>query len=417
MTLWNETKSVPISRQMIWQAYKKVKANKGSSGIDMVSMEEFDANRSKHLYKLWNRMASGSYFPPAVKEVEIPKKDGKVRKLGVPTIADRVAQTAVKDYLESRFEAIFSEHSYGYRPHKSAHQALGMVRENCWKYDWVIDLDIKGFFDNISHEKLMKAIYKHVPEKWACMYIERWLNMPFQTKSGKQVLREGKGTPQGGVISPLLANLYLHYAFDKWLDLHVPTVKWVRYADDAIIHCRSKAHAERVLMKLKQRLEDCELALHPDKTKLVYCRDFRRQGDYKTVKFDFLGYSFQPRTAKSKRTGKLFLGYDCAISIQSRKRLADKLEELNVIDMSFKSIVGIAQKLNPYIRGWINYYGKFRGYELSKVFYLLRCRLVRWARKRYKRYKHSLNKACRWLDRVRKQYPYLFYHWQLGFSH
>jgi group II intron reverse transcriptase/maturase len=292
-----------------------------------------------------------------------------------------------------------------------------MVRENCWKYDWVIDLDIKGFFDNISHEKLMKAIYKHVPEKWACMYIERWLNMPFQTKSGKQVLREGKGTPQGGVISPLLANLYLHYAFDKWLDLHVPTVKWVRYADDAIIHCRSKAHAERVLMKLKQRLEDCELALHPDKTKLVYCRDFKRQGDYKTVKFDFLGYSFQPRTAKSKRTGKLFLGYDCAISIQSRKRLADKLEELNVIDMSFKSIVGIAQKLNPYIRGWINYYGKFRGYELSKVFYLLRCRLVRWARKRYKRYKHSLTKACRWLDRVRKQYPYLFYHWQLGFSH
>jgi RNA-directed DNA polymerase len=291
-----------------------------------------------------------------------------------------------------------------------------MVRENCWKYDWVIDLDIKGFFDNIDHEKLMKAVRKHVPENWACMYIMRWLNMPVLKKDGKLEEKQGKGTPQGGVISPLLANLFLHYAFDKWLEQKANTVKYVRYADDAIIHCKSKAHAERVLNQLQERMDVCNLELHPEKTKLVYCRDFKRQGRYKTVKFDFLGYSFQPRTAKSKRTGKLFLGYDCAISISSRKRLADKLEELDIINMSFKSIVGIAQKLNPYIRGWINYYGRYRGYELSKVFYLLRCRLVRWARKRYKRYRNSLNKACKWLDRVRKQYPHLFYHWQLGFS-
>jgi group II intron reverse transcriptase/maturase len=416
MNLWNETKSIPISRQMIWQAYKKVKANKGSAGVDEVSMESFDADRSHHLYKLWNRMASGSYFPPPVKEVEIPKKDGKTRKLGIPTIADRVAQMAIKDYLEPRFEAIFSTHSYGYRPNKNAHQALTAVRENCWKYDWVIDLDIKGFFDNICHDKLLKAVHKHVPENWACMYIQRWLNMPVQMKDGNIKEKQGKGTPQGGVISPLLANLFLHYAFDKWLELNATTVKYVRYADDAIIHCKSKAHAERVLSRLHQRMKACELELHPEKTKLVYCRDFKRQGAFKTVKFDFLGYSFQPRTAKSKHTGKLFLGYDCAISISSRKRLADKLEELDIINMSFKSIVGIAQKLNPYIRGWINYYGKFRGYELSKVFYLLRCRLVRWARKRYKRYRYSLTKAYRWLERVRKQYPYLFYHWQLGFS-
>jgi len=393
-----------------------VKANKGSAGVDSVSMDKFNTSRSKHLYKLWNRMASGSYFPPPVKEVEIPKKDGKVRKLGIPTIADRVAQMAIKEYLEPRFESIFSNHSYGYRPNKNAHQALASVRENCWKYDWVIDLDIKGFFDNINHAKLMKAVRKHVPENWACMYIQRWLNMPVMLKTGELRIKEGKGTPQGGVISPLLANLFLHYAFDKWLELNARTVKYARYADDAIIHCKSKAHAERVLTQLEQRMEDCELELHPRKTKLVYCRDFKRQGKYKTVKFDFLGYSFQPRTAKSKRTGKLFLGYDCAISIGSRKRLADKLEELDIINMSFKSIVGIAQKLNPYIRGWINYYGKFRGYELSKVFYLLRCRLVRWARKRYKRYRYSLNKAYKWINRVRKQYPYLFYHWQLGFS-
>ena len=416
MTLWDETKSVPVSKDQVWSAYKKVRANKGVGGVDTVSMEKFDANRGKHLYKLWNRMASGSYFPPSVREVEIPKKDGKTRRLGIPTIADRVAQMAVKEYLEPRFEKIFSPHSYGYRPKKNAHQALASVRENCWKYDWVIDLDIKGFFDNIDHEKLMKAVQRHVPERWACMYIQRWLNMPVQMKGGGLREKQGKGTPQGGVISPLLANLFLHYSLDKWLELYAPTVKYARYADDAIIHCKSKVHAERVLKQLGQRMTECKLELHPDKTKLVYCRDFKRQGRYKTVKFDFLGYSFQPRTAKSKRTGKLFLGYDCAISISSRKRIADKLEELDIINMSFKSVVGIAQKLNPYIRGWVNYYGKFREYELSRIFYLLRCRLVRWARKRYKRYRTSLNKACRWLDRVRKQYPHLFYHWKLGFS-
>jgi RNA-directed DNA polymerase len=416
MNLWNETKSIPISRSQVWEAYKKVRANNGSAGVDELSMAKFDVNRSKHLYKLWNRMASGCYFPPAVKEVEILKKDGNVRKLGIPTISDRVAQMVVKMYLEPRFEKVFSPSSYGYRLHKNAHQALASVRENCWKNDWVIDLDIKGFFDNIDHKKLMKAVQKHVPEKWACMYITRWLNMPVQKKNGELQKKDGKGTPQGGVISPLLANLFLHYAFDKWLEQQYPTVKFARYADDAVIHCTNKRQAEELLQSLNERMQCCKLELHPDKTKLVYCRDFKRKGKYKSVKFDFLGYSFQPRTAKSSRTGRLFLGYDCAISISSRKRIADKLEELNLMDMSFKSIVGIAQKLNPYIRGWVNYYGKFRGSELSKIFYLLRCRLVRWARKRYKRYRNSLNKAYAWLDRVRKQYTYLFYHWQLGYS-
>lgn len=419
MNLWNETKSVPITREMVWAAYLKVKKGGKSAGVDMVSMEEFDANRSKYLYKLWNRMASGSYFPPPVKESEIPKKDGKVRKLGIPTISDRVGQMVVKEYLEPRFENIFSPRSYGYRPKKNAHQALSEVRKNCWKTDWVIDLDIKGFFDNIDHEKLMLAIMKHVPEKWARLYITRWLNMPILTKSGKLVQKQGKGTPQGGVISPLLANLFLHYAFDRWLETTDKTVKFVRYADDAIIHCRSKSHAESILKKLKERMQECRLELHPDKTKLVYCRDYRRKENHPEVKFDFLGYSFQPRTNKSKRTGRLFLGFDCAISIGSRKKISDKLgdKEMDFFSLSFKSIVGIAKKLNPFIRGWVNYYGKFRGYELSKVFYLLRCRLVRWVRKRYKRYKTSLTRACKWLDRVRKQYPYLFYHWQLGFSH
>ena len=416
MIEWNKTKSVPISTTMVWEAYKKVRRNKGSAGVDEVSMVEYDADRSKHLYKLWNRLASGSYFPPPVKEVEISRKDGKIRKLGIPTISDRVGQMVVKDYLEPRFEKIFSPNSYGYRPNKNAHQALESVRKNCWRQDWVIDLDIKGFFDNIDHKKLMQAVEKHVPEQWAKMYIIRWLEAPVLKKTGELVSKQGKGTPQGGVISPLLANLFLHYVLDKWLELTDPQVKLERYADDAILHCNSKAHAEETLRKAQTRIESCGLELHPDKTKLVYCRDFRRMENHPQVKFDFLGYSFQPRTAKSRKTGKLFLGYDCAISISSRKRIADRLEELNIENLSFKSIVGIAQFLNPMIRGWVHYYGKFRGYELSKVFQLLRKRLVKWARKRYKRYRTSLTKAYKWLDRVRKQFPYLFYHWEVGFS-
>jgi group II intron reverse transcriptase/maturase len=393
-----------------------VKANKGSAGIDSVSMEEFDANRSKHLYKLWNRMASGSYFPPPVKEVEIPKKDGKVRKLGVPTIADRVGQMVVKEYLELRFEKIFSPNSYGYRPNKDAIMALKSVRMNCRKYDWVIDLDIKGFFDNIDHYKLMQAVDKHVPEKWAKMYIKRWLSMPILLKTGVLQEKQGKGTPQGGVISPLLANLFLHYAFDQWLKKTNNTLEFVRYADDAIVHCKSKRQAEWLLKSISGRMQECGLELHKDKTKLVYCKDYRRQEKHPQVKFDFLGYSFQPRTTKSRRDGSLYLGFDCAISISSRTRIADKMEELDIVNLSFKSIVGVAQFLGPYIRGWINYYGKFRLFEMNSVFQWLKKRLIRWARKRYKRYKTNLKAAYQWLERVKKQYPTLFYHWTLGFA-
>jgi len=401
---------------MVWEAYKKVRSNQGSAGIDQISMDEFDAERSKHMYKLWNRMASGSYFPPPVKEVGIPKKDSKIRKLGIPTIGDRVAQMVVKEYLEPRFEQIFSPQSYGYRPNRNAHQALESVRSNCKKTDWVIDLDIKGFFDNIDHGKLLLAIEKHVSEKWCILYIERWLQMPVQTKSGELIHKQGKGTPQGGVISPLLANLFQHYAMDKWLEQTHPTVSYVRYADDAILHCRKKAQAEEVLKTLKERMQGCRLELHPEKTKLVYCRDYRRQENHETVKFDFLGYSFQPRSTMSKRTGKLFLGFDCAISIGSKKRIADKMKELNIDHLSHKSIVGVALYLEPFIRGWINYYGRFRLWALKSIFQLLRKRLIMWALKRYKRYKTNLNKAYEWLKRVKEQFPNLFYQWKLGFS-
>jgi len=382
----------------VWLAYKKVRSNAGSAGIDQVSMDEFDAKRSEHLYKLWNRMASGSYFPAPVKEVEIPKKDGKMRKLGIPTISDRVAQMVVKDYLEPRFEQLFSPHSYGYRPGKNAHQALSAVRENVRMLDWVIDLDIKGFFDTIDHGKLMLALEKHVSEKWCLMYIERWLQTPVQTKTGELVAKQGKGTPQGGVISPLLANLFLHYAMDKWLEQTHSAVRYVRYADDAVLHCKSKVQADYVLRNVRKRMKQCGLELHPEKTRLVYCKDYRRQEQHESVKFDFLGYSFQPRTAKSKRDGSLYLGYDCAISISSKKRIAATMKELDIKHLTHKSIVGVAQFLEPYIRGWVNYYGKFRLWEMNPLFQLLRRRLVMWVRKRYKRYKTSINRAYRWLE-------------------
>ena len=415
MIQFEKTKSLPITKEMVWEAYLQVKRKGKSAGIDDLSMSEYDKQRHRHLYKVWNRLASGSYYPPPVLQVEIPKKNGSIRQLGIPTISDRVAQTVIRNQIEERLEIIFHPQSYGYRPKRSAHQALEQVRKNCWKHDWVIDLDIKNFFDDIDHSKLLKALGKHVEEKWVLSYVERWLKAPLQTRKG-EIMARTKGTPQGGVISPLLANLFLHYTLDVWFGRVNSTIEFVRYADDIIIHCQTQNQAEHILQNTKERLEYCGLTLHPDKTKIVYCKDFRRQQKYEKVQFDFLGYTFQPRTSKSKRTGRLFLGFDCAISIQSRSRIFEQIRKMEIPRMRCDSIVGIAHHLNPKLRGWIRYFGKYRGYSLSKVFYVLRIKLVRWARYRYKRYRNNLTNAYRWLDRVRKQFPSLFYHWYVGYS-
>jgi len=415
MTLWNETKSVPITKEMVWEAYLQVKRKGKSAGVNELSMSQYDLQRHRHLYKVWNRLASGSYFPPPVLQVEIPKKNVSIRQLGIPMISDRVAQTVIKNQMETRLEQIFHPHSYGYRPKRSVHQALERVRKNCWKNDWVIDLDIKNFFDEIDHNKLLKALDKHVEEKWILGYIERWLNAPLQTKKGEVIART-KGTPQGGVIIPLLSNLYLHYTLDVWFRTMNLSIEFVRYADDVIIHCRTQAQAEQSLQKIRVRVEDCGLTLHPEITKMVYCRDFKRQQKYEKVQFDFLGYTFRPRTSKSKKTGKLFLGFDCAMSIASRTRIFEQIRKMEIPRMRCDSILGIAHHLNPKLKGWIRYFGKYRGYSLSKVFYILRIKLVRWARYRYKRYRNNLTNAYKWPDRVRKQFPSLFYHWYVGYS-
>lgn len=343
--LKTKSKHVPVTKQMVWSAYKKVRKNKGSAGVDKINFNEFDEGKERHLYKIWNRMSSGSYFPPPVKEVEIPKGEGKVRKLGIPAISDRIAQMVIKDYLEPRFEKIFHNNSYGYRPQRSAHGALQRVRENCWKYDWIIDLDIKGFFDNIDHELLMKAVNKHVGEKWAKMYITRWLNAPAEQANGTLIKKQGKGTPQGGVISPLLANLFLHYVIDKWLAKYYPDCPFVRYADDMIVHCRTKEEAETILSKIKQRLEECKLELSEAKTKIVYCKDYKRKEKGNEIKFDFLGFSFQPRTKISKFTGKPFIGFECGLSRKARKRIIAEIRSFNVLKLSTVDIEQIALEI------------------------------------------------------------------------
>jgi len=404
----HESKSHPITKRMVWEAFKKVKRNKGSAGVDEISIQMFESDLKRNLYKLWNRMTSGSYFPPPVKEVSIPKSNGGERKLGIPTVADRVAQMVVKDYLEPSLEAHFDEHSYGYRPRKSAHEAVKACQKNCHRYAWAIDLDIKGFFDHMDHELLLKALTRHTQEKWVHLYVTRWLNAPVETQEG--LLKRGKGTPQGGVISPLLANLYLHYALDKWLRIHYSRVSFERYADDIVIHCRYRKEAERLLSAIRSRLSDCGLQAHPEKTRIVYCKRSGREGDYDKVSFDFLGYTFKPRGTRG-RDGRRFLGFNPGVSNKAVQRMNSEIKSMRVQFNCAPNMEAIAQMLNPKIRGWINYYGKFRKSDLQRLWELINNRLIQWIRKRYKRVKRSTKQAAEWVRRMYRQNPFLFVHW------
>ncbi|MBX3240066.1 MAG: group II intron reverse transcriptase/maturase [Chitinophagaceae bacterium] len=415
MTDLFETKSkpVPVTKDMVREAYRKVRSNKGSAGVDEVSLQEFDGNLSKNLYKLCNRMASGSYFPMPVKEVIIPKSNGGKRKLGIPSISDRIAQEVVKSYLEPRMEAVFLPQSYGYRPHKNAHQALEQVRENVRQFAWVIDMDIKSFFDEVNHELLKKAIDKHVPEKWVKMYIRRWLEAPVQTPEGL-VHKQGQGTPQGGVISPLLANLFLHYVLDKWLKKTFPAIRFVRYADDIVVHCISEKQSHYVLAGIRRRLQECQLRLSEEKTKITYCQDYRRQArkDY-PGKFDFLGHTFKPMTKKSNRDNGVFLGFDCEMSMKSRTRIISDWKQMNFQRQSTWTIQDIAALLNAKTRGIINYFGKVNTFSPERLFRYLDYRIAKWVKNKYKRL-NSYQKAYDWLRVIKTRYPNIFVHWSLS---
>jgi RNA-directed DNA polymerase len=408
----NKAKPFCISKWEVWEAYKLVKANKGSAGVDGQSIAEFEEDLKNNLFKIWNRMSSGSYFPPPVRRVNIPKDNGKTRPLGIPTVSDRIAQTVVKRYLEPIVEEYFHADSYGYRPGKSAIEAIGVARQRCWRYDWVLDLDIKGFFDNIDHDLLMRAVRKHTDCKWVLLYIERWLNAPAQLEDGSLIHRD-KGTPQGGVISPLLANLFLHDAFDIWMQRQYPQIPFERYADDGICHCRSKAEAERLRVTIEKRFAECELELNLQKTKIVYCKDDDRRGNYPEQKFDFLGFTFRPRRAKNRR-GKLFVGFTPAISNRAKKSICDTMRRWKMHRQTDKSLDELARVVNPVLRGWINYYGSFYKSALYRVFQHLNNILVQWASRKYKRLRGYDQRASQWLQGVFHRQPKLFAHWQLS---
>lgn len=407
------TKPYTISKQTVLEAYKKVKANQGAAGVDEETIKDFEQDLKGNLYKIWNRMSSGSYFPPAVLRVEIPKDDGKKkRKLGIPTVSDRIAQMVAKVYLEPVLEMVFHEDSYGYRPGKSAIEAIGKTRERCWKYDWVLDVDIKGFFDNIDHELMMKAVRKHTDCEWILLYTERWLKAPVQLKDGTLEARD-KGTPQGGVISPLLANLYLHYAFDEWMKRRLPDTPFERYADDIVAHCKTETESLKVKELLEKRLAECRLELHPEKTKIVYCKDGNRQGDYPNTSFDFLGYTFRARLVKTLK-GDYFVGFNPGVSNKSKKRLLDKLRKKKIHRKVRTDLENLAGMMNPILRGWINYFDKYHKTAISSTLIQVDEILVSWAVNKHKSFNRSRRKANQWLKSIAKREPTLFAHWRIN---
>jgi RNA-directed DNA polymerase len=405
-------KPFKIDKWQVYEAYKAVKSNQGAAGVDGQTLEQFESDLKRNLYKIWNRMSSGSYFPPPVRAVSIPKKSGGERILGVPTVSDRIAQVVVKQLIEPDMEAIFLPDSYGYRPGKSALQAVGVTRERCWKYDWVLEFDIKGLFDNIDHTLLLKAVRKHVTCSWAVLYIERWLMAPME-RDGVRMARMC-GTPQGGVISPVLANLFLHYTFDLWMKRTYPHLLWCRYADDGLVHCRTEQEAEALKAALHARLAECQLELHPDKTQIVYCKDVKRNAEYPIVMFDFLGYCFRPRLVKNTRTKQLFWGFNPAVSPGALKDIRSTIRALKFRRQTHLSLEDIAQRLNPLLRGWIGYYGRYTPSALQPLFRHVDLTLVGWARRKFKRFGAHLTLAHCFIKQVARDQVDLFTHWRLA---
>lgn len=405
------TKKKPfnIDKKLVYDAYKAVKANAGTAGVDGQSLEMFDKDLMKNLYKIWNRMSSGSYFPPPVRAVSIPKKNGGQRILGIPTVADRVAQMVVKQIVEREVEPIFMPDSYGYRPNTSALDAIGVTRKRCWQYDWVLEFDIRGLFDNIDHTLLLRTVRKHVTCKWALLYIERWLKAPMKHEDGTRVER-ARGTPQGGVISPVLANLFMHYTFDAWMAREYPHLLWCRYADDGLVHCRTEAEAVAVKAKLAARLAECHLELHPDKTTIVYCKDDNRRSQYPNVEFDFLGYRFRQELVRN-REGKRFMSFGPQVSARSLKTMRRTIKELKIRKHVGLRLADIAVMINPILRGWHNYYGRYCPTAMDPMWRYVNSTLVAWAMRKYKRYKTNKVGAGRMLEKIARKRPRLFLHW------
>lgn len=400
-------KPFAISKRLVWEAYERVKANKGAAGVDECSIEDFEKDLRGNLYKIWNRMSSGTYFPPPVKAVEIPKPGG-TRILGVPTVADRIAQTVVALTLEPRTESIFHDDSYGYRPRRSALQAVERCRQRCWKKDWVLDLDVQKFFDSVDHALMVKAVEANTDQRWVVLYVKRWLVAPLQLPDGTLQERD-RGTPQGSAVSPVLANLFMHYAFDQFLAREFPSVDFERYADDAVVHCVTERQARQVWAALEARMEEVGLRLHPDKTKLVYCKDSRRRGSAEHTSFKFLGYTFAPRKARYP-DGKAFTSFLPAVSPEALKAMSQQVREWRIHRRTRLELIELADWINPIVSGWMTYYGRFYRSQLYPFLRRINTYLMRWARKKYKRLR-SYKRFRAWWTGLVQRAPGLFKHW------
>jgi len=403
-------KSFDISKQEVWDAWLKVKANKGAPGADGCSIEDFETDLKGNLYKIWNRMTSGSYFPPPVMAVEIPKPHGGgTRILGVPTVADRIAQTVAAARLEKSVEPKFHDDSYGYRPRRSALDAVGKCRERCWSYDWVADLDIQKFFDSVPWDLIVKAVEANTDQPWVILYVKRWLAAPLEMPDGSLAQRD-RGTPQGSAVSPVLANLFLHYAFDTWMARRFPALPFERYVDDAVVHCRSERQARMVVQAIGERMEQVGLRLHPDKTRIVYCKDGQRRGSSEHTSFDFLGFTFRTRGVRS-RHGNVFTGFGPAISKSALKKISGQVRAWRLHLKTGRTLRDLAREINPIVRGWMQYYGAFYRSALHSLLQRINGYLVRWLRKKYRRLRTFAKAHAAW-GRLTRQYPGYFAHWQ-----
>jgi RNA-directed DNA polymerase len=402
-------KPFEISKWEVWEAYRQVRANQGAPGVDGVTLNEFEADLKNNLYKIWNRMSSGSYFPPPVKAVEVPKPhSGGSRVLGVPTVADRIAQTVVARRLGAKVEPIFHPGSYGYRPNRSALDAVAACRQRCWKTNWVIDLDVERFFDSVPWELVVKAVAAHTTDPWVVLYVKRWLAAPLALPDGSLQQRD-RGTPQGSAVSPVLANLFLHYAFDAWMAREYPTVRFERYADDAIVHCVTEAQAKRLVVAIRNRLAEVGLQLHPTKTRIVYCKDGRRRLDYEHTAFTFLGFTFRARGARGKN-GRNFTGFLPAVSKDALTKMSREVRRWRLHLRTGHTLAELARKINPIVRGWMQYYGAFYRTALDPLLRRINAYLMRWLRRKYQRLR-LFKKALACWQRITRQQPRLFAHW------
>jgi RNA-directed DNA polymerase len=406
-------KAYDIPKRLVWDAWLKVKGNGGAGGADGVSIEQFEENLKGNLYKLWNRMSSGSYFPGPVRAVEIPKKGG-TRVLGIPNVVDRIAQTVVVSVLEPNVERVFHDDSYGYRPGRSPVDAVRVCRQRCFKRDWVVDMDVRAFFDSVSWELMLKAVARHTDQNWVLLYVQRWLQAPMLRPDGTLVARV-MGTPQGGPVSPLIANIFLHYGFDSWMGREFPAVQFERFADDVVIHCVSERQARQVREAVSARMVEIGLELHPDKTKIVYCKDSRRRQQFEVVSFTFCGYTFRPRKAYDRTTGQAYTGFLPAVDAGKLTDMSRKVASWRIHRHMTWTLDDLAREVNPALRGWLNYFTVFYPTAVIPLCQRVDRHLTRWARRKYKRLDRSKKRARHWLTGVRQREPGLFAHWQLRY--